>query len=181
MNKRLSKSLSEKRVGKGFNGYLCRSLKYLNMIHDAEVASASNITPGAVSARAINLEELPFPGNELHCLIVLEHSLNYRNPKFAAIQTVHFETILDPIQTEFQPQKLWNRNPMNMNCCKVCKSFHISHKAAFPWLNVNLCVDSGRAFSNKLFWLNRCLVAAGHVRMKLLFNSTPCTLDIGEW
>lgn len=75
------------------------------MIHDAEVASASKITPGAVSARAINLEELPFPGNELHCLIVLEHSLNFLNPKFAAIQTVHFETILDPIQTEFRPQK----------------------------------------------------------------------------
>lgn len=96
------------------------------------------------------------------------------------IQAVHFVAILDPIQTEIQPQRLWNRKHIHMNLLQGVQSFHISHKAAFPWLNIILCVDSERAVSNELFSLNRCLVAAGHVRMKLLFNSTPRTLDVGE-
>lgn len=154
MNKRLSKSLSEKWDEKGFNGYLCRSLKYRNKIHDVEVASASNTTPGSISARAINLGKLF--SREVKCSVRLFHNIHL----ISLPQRLSWV----PQSEQFTWKLLWissNRIPyfgtINVKFHKV--RFRISHKAAFPWLDITLCW----LFSNGLFSLNRCWAAAGRV------------------
>lgn len=140
MNKRLSKSLSGKRVEKGFNCYLCRWLKYLNMKHDTEVASASNTTPGAVSARAINLRE-SHDHEKWATLSDYLGTFNFTTSKLATIQAVHFETILEPIQTEFRPQKTLKAETYGKGkCCKVCSPFISATKQLFHGVeNNSLC------------------------------------------